>query len=78
MASEQDEFDTAEAAYWWLVQNHTGQGSQAYEVLSRLQDIYTAPQSVQRGKLSDEARIIHAGFTNAEDVNNALHDVGVF
>ncbi len=55
MTSEQVEFDAASAAYWWLTQNHSGQGSQAYEVLSRLLTVYTPCSADERGELTDDA-----------------------
>lgn len=75
MASEEEEFDTAAAAYWWLVQNPD---EKAYCVLSRLLEVFTPSPNVARGRLSGAAKFIYNGFRNEEDVNNALHDAGVF
>jgi hypothetical protein len=36
-----DPFDIIENAYWWLVENHHGQGSWEYTAGSRLNRVYT-------------------------------------
>lgn len=72
-----EQFDIAEAAYVYLVQNHGGQGSYSYELLSQLLETFNPSASTQKFKLGDEALAIFNTFRDWHDVCAALCKAGL-
>ncbi len=48
-------FDLAQALYWYLTENYSGQGSPEYKMLSQVQDVYR-PGMIEKGPRTEEAR----------------------
>ena len=51
-------FDLVDGYYWWLVDHHTGQWSERYARMSKMQQYYR-PSRLAHGPESEEAQAIY-------------------
>jgi hypothetical protein len=63
--SNEFDFDLAQGLYWYLTDNHGGQGSAEYKMLSKLSDIYR-PGLLEKGPRTDEAIDVYEDLESGE------------
>lgn len=69
------DFDMAQGLYWYLADNHGGQGSDEYKMLSQLSKVYR-PGLIEKGPRTDEARGVYDDLESGElDAQETLDDL---